>query len=121
MQGTSGTYAFNGTALQLLPTEGRWIAREAYGVDGNGHSIYSPLRQFEMTFALETPSDFDQIRLAYDAVAHTGTVIVDLPQYDSSVYQFKSYTGCIIQEPTREAYFEGHIQDVLLLITNIRT
>lgn len=121
MQGASGTYAFNGTPLTLQPTEGRWIDRESYGVDGFGHPIYPAVRQFEMTFVLASISDFNQLLLAYNAVAHTGTVVVDLPQYDAQAYVFKSYTGCTLEEPYRDTFFNEYQQNIRLVVMNIRT
>jgi hypothetical protein len=119
--GASGTYAINGTDLVLQPTTGKWIPRDSLGFDGAGHPIYPGVRQFEMTFALEEPSDFYQVQNYYNMTMNTGTVVVDLPKYGANTYIFFSYTGCVLQEPYADEYFSEYHTNVTLLITNVRT
>lgn len=121
MQGASGTYAFNGTSLTLQPSTGRWIQRTALGIDGSGHSIYPSTREFELAWDLISISDLQQINNAYNAVGNTGTLVADLPKYGDSQYNFLSYSGVTLQEPTYDVYFERYVQNVKLLIMNIRT
>lgn len=121
MQGVSGTYAFNGTTLSLQPSSGKWSQRSSLGVDGAGHPIYPAVREFEITWDLISISDLQQINNAYNAVGNTGTVVVDLPKYGDSQYNFFSYSGCTLQEPQYDAYFEKYVQNVKLLVMNIRT
>lgn len=117
--GLSGTYAFNGVDLQLEPTEGRWIERPALGMDGNGHPIYPRTRSFELSWQLISPADLNQIRTSYDSVSNTGTIAVDLPQWNAADYRFARYSGAILSEPTVGAYFNEYVSDIRLLITNI--
>lgn len=119
--GLSGSYAVNGNNLSLQPTEGRWLERQSFGVDGNGHPIYSAVRQFEMQFVLESMSDLQQITNFYNSVGSTGTVVVDLPMWGAADYRFYSYSGCTLREPEFGPYFEEYNQDVTLRILNIRT
>lgn len=121
MQGYSGSYAVNGSNLTLQPTEGQWIERTLLGTDGSGHPIYSGVRQFQLSFDLISPSDFNQLLLFYNAVGTTGTIVADLPQFNSPNYLFQSYSGCTLHEPVLGAFFEMYIQKATLLITNIRT
>lgn len=120
-QGASGTYAFNGTVIALQPSSGRWVQRESVGIDGAGHPVYPSVRDFEITWDLISVEDLQQINNAYASVGNTGTVVVDLPKYGDSQYNFYSYSGCTLQEPQYDMYFERHVQSVRLLVMNIRT
>ena len=119
--GASGSYAANGTNLTLQPTEGRWLERDSFGIDGGGHPVYSNVRNFELSWQLISPADFAQILGFYNQVQNTGTASADLPEWGANAFQFKSYSGCTMQEPTASAYFNEYIQEAKLLILNIRT
>ena len=118
--GLSGTYAFNGTDLTLQPTEGRWIERNNYGMDGGGHPIYPAIRSFELTWALMPTSDAKQIIDFYNSVGNTGTITSCLPQWGNVGFNFANYSGCTLAEPTVGAYFVDHVQDVRLVIMGVR-
>lgn len=120
-QGASGTYALNGTSLLLQPSTGRWVQRDSFGIDGAGHPIYPAVRDFELSWDLISIDDLQQINNAYNAVGNTGTVVVDLPRYGDVQYNFFSYSGCTLQEPTYDVYFERYVQNVKLLVMNVRT
>lgn len=115
------TYAINGVSLTLQPTRGQWMPRTVLGIDGNGKAVYAPYRQFQMSFDLTSQSDFDELRTYFDSLSVTGSLIVDLPRWDTTTYGFRSYTGCLIREPEGANYFTKYKQNVTLLITNIRT
>lgn len=115
------TYKLNGTALDPQPTEGTWLPRELIGLDGNGRAIYEPLRQFEMRFGLLSATGYNALQENFLAIASTGTVIVDLPRYGWANYEFTSYTGCHIQEPTAGSYFTEYHQETRILVTHIDT
>ena len=115
------TYKINGTDIALQPTSGKWITRSNLGYDGNGHPIYAPKRKFELRWGLISQEDRNQLQLFFDAVAVTGTAVVDLPEYRSTSYIFYSYSGCVINEPDIDEYFESYSTDMILLVTNIRT
>lgn len=119
--GLSGSYGFNGTNLTLQPTEGKWNQRDAYGYDGAGHPIYSQFRTFELSWGLISTSDLAQIITTFNAVASTGTVVVDLPKYGDGSYTFYRYSGCTLNEVQVGAYFQEYVQSVSLLILQIRT
>jgi len=114
-------YSINGTDLTMQPTEGRWVDRDALGRDGNGRNIYPAPREFEMKFNLISTSDLQQLQTFFSAVGATGTVVVSLPQYGASAYQFYSYSGCILSEPTVNAYFEEYLNDVKITVSKITT
>ena len=113
------TYKVNGTTITLQPTEGRWVDREKIGTDGNGRPIYPASREFEMKFNLGSTSDWAQLRAFFSSVSVTGTAVVDLPEYGASAYQFRSYSGCILNEPTTNAYFEEYINDFKVIVSKI--
>ena len=120
-QGTTGTFAFNGVSLPLQPSTFHWMQRDSYGDDGTGHPIYPAVREFELVWDLISPDDLQDINNIYDTVSNTGTAVFDLPQYGSTEYTFYSYSGCTVEEPKYDTYFERYIQGVHLMIRNIRT
>lgn len=121
MQGYSGTYAINNTDLTLQPSEGQWLTRTDYGVDGGAHTIYALPRKFELKWDLISPTDLKQIIDFYNAVGNTGTVVFCLPKWGDADYQFYNYSGTTVAEPEVGAYFQGYIQSVKMLVMNIRT
>ena len=116
MQGTSGTYSFNGTSLLLMPTEARWVDRAMIGITGNGRPTYPASRQFEMKWGFMSMTEFHQVQGFYNSIQSTGTVVVDLPKQGTTPYQFYSYSGCTLQEPNVGVFFETYVSDVSLLI-----
>lgn len=120
-QGITGSYAINGTEITIQPTSGQWMPREPLGVDGNGHFVYSPFREYEMTWGLLDTSEANQLQNFFNSLGNTGTVIVDLPKYADLAYEFFSYTGCVLQEPSFGTFFVEHYSNVSLLVIKIRT
>ena len=118
--GASGTYGINGVDLTLQPTYGRWIPQGVLGITGDGHPIYSAIREFEIHWSLSAQSDLDQIQDARDLIYLTGTVSVDLPAYRGSSYVFQTYSGCVLYEPERGAYFSDHTSEFVIIVGNIQ-
>ena len=114
-------YKINNTELLIEPTSGRWVPKDQFGLDGNGHPIYSAVRQFEINFGMLSPAQQNQLQGFYDSVITTGSEVVDLPEYGASTYTFKSYSGCVLREPEQDQYFVENIAEVFLLVTNITT
>lgn len=117
----TGTYAINGTSLSLQPTSGRWMPQDELRISGDGHSIYPTVRDFELQWQLESPSDFNQLVSMFNSIQITGTVVVDLPAYGNALYTFFSYSGCVLRQPEIGNYFEQNINNVVLVVRNIRT
>lgn len=117
--GYSGTYAINGTDLSIQPTSGRWLPQNMVGINGNGIPIYPRVREFEIRWNLTDPALAEQVRGYFAALQFTGTVVVDLPKYASSTYQFYSYSGCSLYQPERGTYFAEHITDIVMVVGNI--
>lgn len=113
-------YKLNGVELPTPPTTGQWIPKDIFGFAGDGRAMYPGVRQFEMRWQLLDPSGTSQLQSAYLA-GTTGVAIADLPKYADSVYGFYSYTGVSIHEPELGEYFNGYYQDVLLIISNVRS
>lgn len=120
MIGASGTYAVNANQLDLQPTTHQWQERQGYGFDGNAHPIQSAVRNYELGWQLMSPAEFNELVGFYNA-SSTGSVAVDLPSFSAATYQFARYSGCTLSEPTFGGYFNGYLQDVKMLIYNIRT
>jgi hypothetical protein len=114
-------YYINGTELLLQPTTGKWMPRTRLGISGDGHAIYSGIREFELRFVLETPSEYNQLITFFDGLNPTGTAVITLPRFGYSTYEFFEYSGCILREPEAGPYFTEHQQDILLIVSNIRT
>lgn len=119
MIGASGTYAFNGTNLSLIPTEGHWTEPAEYGYDGFGHPITSSFRSFEMTWQLISTSDLKQLIDFVALVSNTGTMAVDLPQWGAADYVFSTYSGTTLSPVQVGAYFMGYVQNVSLLVLRV--
>ena len=115
------TYSINGTELLLQPTREDWLASESLGRDGMGHNVYPGVRQFKIEWQLSFPSGTAQLQDFFEQFHVTGTAVVSLPRYNYPTYEFFSYSGCVIDEPTFESYFSEYQVNVSLLISNIRT
>lgn len=120
MNGTTGSYAMNGTRLSLQPTYGNWQTRQELGRDGNNRPLYPAIREFEMGWDLMPTSDLKQI-IDAQLTTTTGTVVFDLPKWGDTLYTYYSYSGTIVNEVTVGQYFAEHVQNVRLIVSNIRT
>lgn len=114
------TYKINGIEFSLKPTTAGWVGREKYGTSGQGNAMYPAVRNFQMTWELMPVEDFAQLQGFYESVSNTGTCVVELPQYGAVAYQFKEYSGCTLEEPTFDEYYEQHVTGVKFLILKIR-
>jgi len=119
--GISGSYAINGTELLLQPTSGRWIDRTPLGFTGNGHPEYAGVREFEMRWQLSPMSDANQVYGLFQQLDVTGTAVMDLPKYKATPYQFYSYSGTTLSEPSSGEYFERHESEIVLIVYGIIT
>lgn len=117
-------YSVNGTEITIQPTTGRWLQRYTLGRTGAGNAIYAQVREFEMKWQLGDQAHVQQVVNFFNTISFTGTVVVGLPEWgslSSGTYMFKSYSGCIIDEPDINVYFTEHSTDISLLISNIVT
>lgn len=118
-QGYSGSYSINGVSI-LPPTQGRWVERDLISHDGNGRPIYAAIGEFEMTWQLMSTSDLKQL-IDVARASQTGTVVSDLPQWGHADWIFQSYSGTYANRPSAGAYFAEYVEDITLLISNLRT
>jgi hypothetical protein len=121
MQGLSGTFAFNNTDFNQIPTSHRWSERTQYGTDGGAHPVYAQTRSYEMTWNLISTENAKQIIDFYNLVGNTGTLVSCLPKWGDAEYTFYNYSGTTLQEPQMQGYFQGHIEELRLLILNVVT
>lgn len=121
MQGYTGSFALNGTALTLQPSTFNWENREQLGMDGNGKPMYSAVGEFQLMWGLMSTTELNQLTTFFDSVSSTGTVVADLPQWGHTGYYFKSYSGTVMHRPTVGEYFNSYVTDVRLVLSNIRT
>lgn len=120
-QGYTGSFALNGSNLNLQPSTFGWENRDSLGTDGNGRLMYSSLGSFQLYWGLMSTSELNQLISIFDTVSTTGTVVADLPQWGHNDYYFKSYSGAIMQRPQVGEYFNTYVTDVRLILSNIRT
>ena len=120
MQGTSGTYAINGTAFLLPPTKSNWEVRDTLGRDGNNRPIYPAFRDYNFSWDIMSTTEINQIINA-QLSSVTGTLVMDLPKWGDTTYQFFSYSGTIANEPSVGEYFTTYVMNVSWKISNVRT
>lgn len=113
-------YKINGTTLALQPEAGKWSETRSLGIDGNGHPIYPAVREYELVWGLMSVPEFNELYNFFLAQGVTGTVVAEIPQYNSATYTYYAYTGCVMHEPTAGEYFETYRKDVKLLIAKVR-
>lgn len=113
-------YKINGVEI-TQPAESHWIDRDEVAVSGLGHAIYPGVRQHELQWDFLTPAEFYTILNWYTGQAASGSVIMDLPTWGGSMWNFKSYTGAVLREPQYDVFFEQYYQSVRLLVVNVRT
>lgn len=120
---STGMIAINGTDLLIQP-DVRWVPRAVLAVDGQGHPIYSAIREVELSFVMIDQATFSQLQGFYTTCGNTGTVVANLPpQYQSNQFSFVNYSGCVISEPEIGGNYyteDGWIPNVKVLISNIR-
>lgn len=119
---STGFVAINGTDLRIQP-DVRWVPRANLAIDGQGHPIYSAIREVELSFELIDQETYNQLQGFYALAGNTGTAVVRLPQYGASHFSFIDYSGCVLGEPEIGGnYFteDGWIPQVKMLVTNIR-
>jgi hypothetical protein len=116
---STGTYAIFGTEFTIQPTYGQWVNRNPIGISGDGHEIYGRTHEFECYWSLVSQDAIQQLNNYFLQVGISGTLVIALPEYGSSTYEFINYTGCTISELERRDYFSEHTKDVKLRIRNI--
>ena len=120
---TVNTFKINGASFTRQPTNHRWINQDPYGVSGDGHPSYPAYREYEMEFDFADASEFYDFNTYWQSIGLTGSVSVDLPEHPTtaSAYQFRTYSGVVINQPEYNSYFENYYQSCRLLIVRIRT
>lgn len=119
---STGMVAINGTDLNIQP-DVRWVPRSNLAIDGQGHPIYSAVREVELNFELIDQATINQLEGFYLICGNTGTVTVRLPPPFGSQFSFVDYSGCVVGEPEIGGnYFteDGWIPQVKMLVANIR-
>lgn len=116
----SGTYQINGTELSLQPTSGKWISRDILGFTGDAHPEYAGVREFEMRWELISMDDAAQLQTFFESIGTTGTAVVTIPKWRQP-WQFESYSGTTLGEPTSDEFFQYHETNISLLIYRIVT
>ena len=113
-------FAINGTALSIPPSNHRWVNQSILGTTGDGHPIYPAYWSYELEFEFLSASQYNQFQAAFNAISLTGTANVDLPEYGVSAYQFRTYSGTVINQPEYDEYFQNYYQRAKVTINRIR-
>jgi len=111
----------NGIDFPTQPLEHQWSPRRELGIDGNGHPIYSAVREYELKWGVLEPSEVNSLQNYFNSINPTGTVVVTLPKYADSTYGYYAYSGCTLSEPAFGKYFAEHHTSITLLVRNIHT
>lgn len=111
-------YKLDGVDIQT-PTQMQWRPRRPIDISGEGRSIYAGVYEARMHWRLMSISEFDTIRDAWRSKSATGTIVANLPDIEASSFTFREFSGAHIQEPTVGAYFQEHVENVVLVLTNI--
>lgn len=120
-------YKINGTQFITQPTTGRWMPRDAIGIDGNGQAFYPATREYELKWELLDMDAANQLQSWFNNMNVTGTVVADLPVYGQSgtasgVMLYFPYSGCVLREPQFGDHFAmSHHQNVVLIVARIHT
>jgi hypothetical protein len=112
------TYKIGGVTI-LQPTSGRWMPRRPLDFTGEGRTLYPQVYQFRLQWGLMAMSDYNDLYEQYLDVSATGTAVVELPELSAPTYQFREFSGTFLQSPTVSEYFQEHVKNVVLTITNI--
>lgn len=113
------TYQINGTDFLLQPTTGRWMPRAPVEITGDGHPVYSAVREFELRWQLSDAESVDQLRDWFETTLLTGTASVALPSRSTGTYSFQTYTGCVLYEPEQGVFFNEFTTDLVMIVGNI--
>jgi hypothetical protein len=119
-QGYSGSFGVNGVNLLLQPTSFKWVEKTLLGIDGQGRRVYPAIKEFELNWGIMSTTDLAQLINLQLSIDSTGSVVSDLPKWGDTGYLFYGYSGTYVSEPTVGEYFNTYVQDVVLVISNIR-
>jgi hypothetical protein len=111
-------YKLNGIDIQT-PSRMQWLPRRPIDFSGEGRTIYPGVYQARLQWRLMAVDDFDTVRDQWKSKSATGTSVVNLPDIDGSSFAFREFSGVHISEPSMGAYFQEHVQNVVLVLTNI--
>lgn len=110
----------NGVDLDMQPSEHGWKTPSPLGNNGNGTPIYPALFEYELIFNLESAADFNDLMGYVNLISTTGSIVAGLPEWGAATYANKNYSGCFLQQPEFQGYFEEHHQEVRVRIIGIR-
>lgn len=112
---------FNGTGLMLQPTTAGWVTQDSIGSNGFGQKIYPALREFQMTFNLESQGEFYELINYFNQIGVTGTLTATLPAWGTNTFQYRDYSGCVLYQPEMTEYFAEEYSSEVKLTLLVRT
>jgi hypothetical protein len=112
-------YKINGVEI-AYPTTMKWDERKEHGVNGLGNSVYGRYRTAELQWDLAYPEDVQTLQEAYLYSQNTGAVVIEVPRFGISPYQFTEYSGCYLQDLQVGEFFEEHYTGVTLIVTKVQ-
>jgi hypothetical protein len=113
-------YTVNGTALTFQPTRGRWNEQKELATDGNNRPIYPAVWEYELFWDGCSPAFFSTLRGLWEGTSTTGTAVITLPDPDSTIFEFKEYSGTVFEKPKMSEYFaDTGLLQITMLVRNV--
>jgi hypothetical protein len=105
----------------LAPTTAGWVSQDSLGTNGSGHNIYPALREFQMTFNLESQGEFYELINYFNMVGVTGSLVATLPAWGTNTFQYRDYSGTILRQPEMTEYFAEEYASEIKISLLVRT
>lgn len=115
---TLPTFKINNVTLPS-PSNHHWILPNSKGINGNGVAIYEPYYSYELLWNYLSQSDYNTIFQTWLGTYNSGTSVINVPQINTSNYQFHEYSGVVVDIPTVGDYNENYLGNVKIMIRKI--
>lgn len=112
-------FRINGQSLPD-PTSHRWIQPPIRGEDGFGNVRHESFWSFEIFWDFLTQEEYSDVFRIFLGHYTSGGATSLLPGHLETTYQFRGYSGTILDYPTVGDYLSNHVKDVRLIIKKIR-
>ena len=111
-------FKINGITI-ASPTESGYEISSVKGTDGSGQKRYNPFYEYNLEWNYLPQDELQEIYNAWIGTYGSGTVSCQIPQHNSSTYQFVVYSGVMIDQPEVANYQDNFVQGVKIKIRKI--
>lgn len=101
------------------PSRHGWKIPDDKGFNGNGAKQYTPYFTYELNWDELTQEEFRSIYNIWKGHYNSGTASVKIPEYNAATYQFTTYTGVLMDQPSVGGYSENYVLSVNVVIRKI--